>query len=68
MDRAADPSHCLHRLPLNSSLCITFYFTSSIFHHLLFYLPQRFPLYPTITIKYHYSTIFIIYYHFFFNY
>jgi hypothetical protein len=35
-----------------------------MFYRLLFHLPQRFPLYPTTTIKYHYLTLFIFYYYF----
>jgi hypothetical protein len=59
---------CLQRLPYIFPPISLFCVTSSTFYLLLFYLPQRFPLYsplyPTTTIKYHYPNLLIIYYHF----
>jgi hypothetical protein len=61
------------RLLLNFSLHITFLCHIINILSLTFFIsrsgsPYILPLYPTTTIKYHYSTLFIIYYHFFFNY
>jgi hypothetical protein len=63
---------CLQQLLLNFLPYIIFLSHHQYFIPYFFHLPQRFPyilpLYLTTTIKYHYPTIFIIYYHFFFTY
>jgi hypothetical protein len=54
---------------------LLYHFFASHYQHFIFYFfisrsgfPYILPLYPTIIIKYHYLTLFIIYYHFFFTY